>query len=443
MTIMKTFQLLAGFGLILLILTTPIPWLTLNFFSSSSNESFNLILADMYILMLKVSKLVPETDTGLFYKAITQMLPTMITLIAATFLYSLSIVLGTLSIAFRRVSIWAGLSSFLTGFLWIIGVETLKANLIEEAVKPDGIFESLFTKGISSVITVGYGAYVVVLVGVIFFIAFFLDRYGSEDKVLKSSLREIKDGLKATQDKCNRLSAGIQMIQETNLKLAKDYNELRKEHDGIISILLKCRVENAYTLGDRLFADIRNIGSLPINWVEVMDIEPRPKGANLPSEQIQLLGGINPGQAVKFTYDLKDIYGKPIVFDPVTTYTIKFTVGWNQVTQTYDTTFKVTGSGSQFRAEIDGEYTTGNNLILNVKNVGVSKITSEKITSITPSPGGVPPPVQTVVINPGETKTLWFTWVNGEFVSGISYTVGLELSDGTNSYSLSFVVVAS
>jgi len=440
---MKPFSILAGLGLLVLVLAAPMPWLSISLFSTPSSDQYNLMLADMFSIILNVSRSVPTTDMGLFFNTIIQILVIMRTMIAATFLYSASIILGTLSIAYRKVSLFAGVFSIMTGLLWIFGVDSLRSELISEAGKQGGTLQPLFQKGISSIIMIGYGVFVMFLVGVVFFIAYFL-----EDRVLKSSqltasFANIREEVKTSRDKYNRIAANIDGIKEANLKLSKDYNELRKEHDGIISILLKCRVENAYTTGDRLFADIRNTGSLPISWVEVMDIELRPKGANLPSEQIQLLGGINPGAAIKFMYDLKDIYGKPIVFDPSETYTIKLTVGWAQAQYTFDFSCKVTGSGSQFRAEIDGEYTTGNNLILNIKNIGLSKITQEKITSINPPPGGAAPPSQNVVINPRETKTLWFTWANGAFIPDMSYTVGLELSDGTNSYSLSFVVLTS
>ena len=440
---MKPYSIVAGLGLLVLVLASPMPWLSISLFSAPSSDQYDLMLADMFGIILNVPRTVPSTDMGLFFNALIQILITMRTMIAATFLYSASIILGTLSIAYKKVSLFAGVFSIMTGLLWTLGVDLLRSTLMSEARKQDSMFQPLLQKGISSIIMIGYGVFVIFLVGVIFFIAYFL-----EDRVLKTSqitasFAGIREEVKASRDKANRLIANIDTIQETNLKLSKDYNELRKEHDGIVSILLRSRVENAYTTGDRLFADIRNTGSLPISWIEVMDIEPRPKGANLPSEQIQLLGGINPGAAIKFTYDLKDIYGKPIVFDPSETYTIKFTVGWAQAQQTFDFSCKVTGSGSQFRAEIDGEYTTGNNLILNIKNIGLSKITQEKITSITPPPGGSAPPAQNVTINPGETKTLWFTWVNGAFIPNVSYTVGLEISDGTNSYSLAFVVLAS
>lgn len=440
---MKSFSLMAGLGLLVLVFAVPMPWLTVSLFSATSSDQYNLMLADMFSIILNVSTSIPSTDLSSFFSALIQVLVVMRTMLAATFLYSTSIILGTLSIAYRKVSLFAGVFSFMTGILWILGVDSLRSELISETGKQGSMFQPLFQSGISSIIMIGYGVFVIFLVGVIFFIAYFL-----EDRVLKSSqltasFYGIRQDVKTSRDKVNRLTANIDAIQEANLNLKKDYNELRKEHDGIISILLRGRVENAYTTGDRLFTDIRNTGSLPINWIEVMDIEPRPKGANLPSAQIQLLGGINPGSAIKFTYDLKDIYNKPIVFDPSETYTIKFTVGWGQAEQTYDFSCKVTGSESQFRAEINGEYTTGNNLILNIKNIGLSKITQEKVTSITPPPGGSTPPLQNVTINPGETKTLWFTWANGAFIPGVSYSVGLEINDGTNSYSLSLVVLAS
>ncbi|MGD0329080.1 MAG: hypothetical protein ABSB40_01385 [Nitrososphaeria archaeon] len=447
---MKTFSIVAGLGLLVLILASPMPWLSISLFSTSTslpstttNDQYNLMLADIFKIIINTSYSFPTTNMGIFLNTLIQILLMMRTMIAATLLYFASIILGTLSIAYRKISLFAGVFSIMTGLLWILGVDSVRSELVSEAGSQSGSLQPLIEKGVFAIVMIGYGVFVVILVGIIFFIAYFL-----EDRVLKSSqlttyFTGINSEVKASREKYNKLTTNIDSIKENYLKLSKDYSEIRKEHEGIISILLKCRVENAYVIGDRLYTDVRNTGSLPINWIELVDIEPRPKGTNLPSGQIQLLGGINPGAAVKFSYDLKDIYGKSITFDPYETYNIKLSVGWAQTQQAYDLSCKVTGSGSQFRAEIDGGYTTGNNLILNIKNNGFSKITQEKITSIAPSPGGSNPPAQSTIINPGETKTLWFTCANGAFVPNVTYTLGLELSDGTNTYSLSFVVLAS
>jgi hypothetical protein len=440
---MKTFSIVAGLGLLMLILASPMPWLSISLFGTSTNDQYNLMLANIFSIILNNSSSFPSTNMGILLNTLIQILLMMRTMIAAAFLYSASIILGTLSIAYRKISLFAGVFSIMTGLLWILGVDSLRSELVSEAGNQSGSLQPLVEKGVFSVVMIGYGVFVVILVGIIFFIAYFLEDRVLKSSQLTSSFAGINAEVKASRDKYNKLITNVDSIKENNLKLSKDYSEMRKEHDGIISILLKCRVENAYVISDRLYTDVRNTGSLPISWIEVLDIEPRPKGANLPSGQIQLLGGINPGAAVKFSYDLKDIYGKTITFDPSETYNIKLSVGWAQTQQSYDFSCKVTGSGSQFRAEIDGEYTTGNNLILNLKNIGFSKITQEKITSIIPSPGGSNPPMQGTVINPGETKTLWFTWINGAFIPNVSYTLGLELSDGTNTYSLSFVVLAS
>ncbi|MGQ9781422.1 MAG: hypothetical protein ACUVQ8_04105 [Nitrososphaeria archaeon] len=439
---MKPFQTLVGLGLLVLVLASPMPWLTITFFRAPSSEQFNLILFDIYNIILRGPKAFPSTDTGSFLGAAIEIISRAKIMIFPAFLYFISIVLGMISVAYRRMSLLAGATSILTGFAWVLGVDLLKSTLILEANKEGGIFEPITAKGISSIITVGYGVYVVILVGVIFFLAFFFEGQVSRSSQLTASLREIRSELKSVSERNSRLNAVIQSLEERDLKLMKDLSELRREHDGVVSIMLRCRVENSYTVGDRLYASIRNIGSLPITWIEITDINPRPKGANLPSGQIQLLGGISPGSAIKFTYDLRDIYNKPLMFDPTQTYNIQMTAGWGQAQQVFDFSFKLVG-GSQFRAEIEGEYTTGNSLVMNIKNVGFYKITQERVTSISPSPGGPAPPAQKVIINPGETKTLWFTWTEGAFIQGVSYAVGIELSDGTNVQTLPIIVVAS
>jgi hypothetical protein len=94
---------------------------------------------------------------------------------------------------------------------------------------------------------------------------------------------------------------------------------------------------------------------------------------------------------------------------------------------------------SEFSAEIEGIHATGNNLIVNVKNIGTRRITRESITSILPHPGGTVQAEQSVLINPGETKTLVFTWVGGNFLE-TSYMIVLQVSDNGNIFSLPFAV---
>lgn len=439
---MKSSQALAALGLLVLILASPMPWLTISFLKPQSSEEFNLILFDMYNIMFKGTKAFPNTDAGSFFGAVVGMISNMKIMIVIAFLYSASIVIGTLSIVYRTMSLLAGATSMLTGIIWVLGVDLFRSAFMLEASKEGGMFEQIAGKGVASIIMVGYGVYVIILVGVIFFLAFFLEGRVLKSSQLTASFREIRSELKNVTERNSRLNAMIQSLEEKGLKLTKELNDLRKEHDGVVATMLRCRVENSYTVGDRLYATIRNTGSLPITWIEITDIDPRPKGANLPSGQIQLMGGIAPGGAIKFSYNLVDIYNKPIIFDPLQTYNVQMTAGWGQAQQVFDLSFKLVG-GSQFRAEIEGEYTTGNSLVMNIRNVGYYKITQERVTSISPSPGGPAPAPQKVVINPGETKTLWFTWTEGTFIQGVSYTVSVELSDGTNVQNSSIVVLAS
>ena len=95
---------------------------------------------------------------------------------------------------------------------------------------------------------------------------------------------------------------------------------------------------------------------------------------------------------------------------------------------------------SQLQAEIESARATGNSLIVNMKNTGTKKITRESIVSILPHPGGTVQTEQSVYINPGETKTLIFTWIEGNFMIDTTYMAVMQLTDEINSVSIPFSV---
>jgi len=236
-----------------------------------------------------------------------------------------------------------------------------------------------------------------------------------------------------------KVGYNLMNFQENYNRLNKGLKDLREDLDKLTSSLLRGKVESAYTVEDRLIIEIRNVGSLPIGWIKVLDIEPRPRNANLPSEKIKLQIEIVPGELQKFSYTLRDIYGKVLTFDPIQNYTVKILVGWTESEISQEIVFKV--FGGHLRAEVESVYASGSDLILNIKNVGLLPITQEKILSITPFPGIFANPNQNQLINSGEVKSLKFSLVDGTFVSGLLYTISLELSDGINAFALKFSFV--
>jgi hypothetical protein len=248
----------------------------------------------------------------------------------------------------------------------------------------------------------------------------------------------MEDRIRKLQEKSGRLEGTTSNLNGQIAKIFTDVRDLRREHDELIQTFLKARVEKAYTTGDRIIANIRNTGYLPIKWLEVTDIDPRPKNISLPSDQIILPGVINPGEEMIFSYEPKDSSGKAVTIQVQSV--AKLAVGWEKMLEPYMATFTVVRSESQLQAEIEGVHATGNSLIVNMKNTGTRRITRESIVSILPHPGGTVQTEQSVFLDPGETKTLVFTWIEGNFMMGTVYMVVMQVTDEINSISIPFSV---
>jgi len=415
---MKTYRLIAGIGLAFLLTSSFLPLLKIYTLVGEKEITF----FGLYNSLLNY----------LFYHSKNDILINLLLnnniILISVIAYSISIALGIASIGYYKLNIFAGTACTLTGLSWMISLDTSKFSLIESLEISD-----------AKMILIGYGLYSILLVALVFFTAYFLGGEVVKRKQFTAQISKIDSELKNLNDKVGRIGNNLMNFQENYNRINAALKDLREDLDKLTFSLLRGKVEGAYTVEDKLVIEIRNIGSLPIGWVEVLDIEPRPRNANLPSEKIRLQTEIVLGELQKFSYALKDIYGKVLIFDPIQNYTAKILVGWTDSEISQEIVFKV--FGGHLRAEVESVYASGSDLILNIKNVGLLPIREEKILSITPFPGIFANPNQNQLINSGEVKTLKFSLVDGTFVSGLLYTISLELSDGINTFALKFSFV--
>lgn len=176
--LMKTYLILAGLGLMIFILAYIVPWLTL----SPSGEVRKFSLPQVYGMLLWLMEHPPPTtiftspsDIFLIF------LPSTFGVIVSIILYPFTIALSLLSIHFRRQSLVAGFLGIMTGLLWFIGVETMKASIVQEAGKQGGVLGRFITAALSWSITAGYGAYLMILGGFVFIVAFYFRETGRKE----------------------------------------------------------------------------------------------------------------------------------------------------------------------------------------------------------------------------------------------------------------------
>jgi len=416
---MKAYRVIAGIGVILLLTSLVLPWVTL-YRQGGGEESLRLI--DLYNALFNYLLNRPNSSTLIDFIFSNQLI------LVSIILYSTSIILALASIGYHKLNLYTGVLCSTSSLLWIVSIDLSKFSLLESL----NISET-------SLASIGYGLYAAILISLIFFTAFFLDERVVKRSQFNLRISKLEAGIKSLDDKIGRLSANVTDVREAVDRQSATLKEMAEEYERLYSSLIRCKVENSYTIDDKLIMELRNIGSLPISWIQIIDVDPRPRNANLPSEKIKLQSEVASGESTKITFSLRDIYGKAIIFDTLQNYTVKIFVGGYDPEISHEVVFKV--YGGHLRAEVESVYAEGGELILNIKNVGLLPITQERIVSITPYPGMFSVPSQSQLINSGETKTIKFSLVDGTFVPGLLYTVGLELSDGINTFTLRFSFV--
>ncbi|MEM3872640.1 MAG: hypothetical protein QXE05_08790 [Nitrososphaeria archaeon] len=416
---MKTYKIISTLGIVLLIISSFLPWITLH---TLNGEVKNLNMIEFY------NTLFNYLLKGSSQQALFTLISSNQFILLSIILYTVSVILAIASLAFHKLNLYTGTFCSITGLSWIISIDYNKFPLFQ-----------IMNVSETSIITIGYGLYSVLLVGIVFFTAFFLEERIVKRPQFNAQISKLDSQIKKLDDKIVHISNNITSLQESLNRQNTLLKMMNEEYEKLYSSLISCRIENPYTIDDKMILEVRNTGALPISWIEVVDVDPRPRNANLPSEKIKFSAEIKPGDSEKFTFQLKDIYGKALIFDPLQTYTAKVLVGGFDPGIGQEVIFKV--YGGHLRAEVESVYASGSDLILNLKNVGLLPITQEKILSITPYPGMFANPNQNLIINSGESKTLKFSLIDGNFVPGLLYTVGLELSDGINTFTLKFSFV--
>ncbi|MCX8189111.1 MAG: hypothetical protein N3F64_05320 [Nitrososphaeria archaeon] len=416
---MKTYKIISTLGVILLIVSSFLPWITLHTLKGEV-KNFNMI--EFYNTLFNYLLKGPSQQILFTLMSNNQLI------LLSIILYTVSVALALASIAFHKLNLYTGTFCSITGLSWIISIDYNKFSLFETMNLSE-----------TSIITIGYGLYSLLLVGIIFFTAFFLEERIVKRPQFNAQISKLDSQIKKLDEKIGYLGNNITSLQESLNRQNILLKMVNEQYEKLYSSLISCRIENPYTVDDKLILEVRNIGALPISWIEIVDIDPRPRNANLPSEKMKFTVEIKSGDSEKFTYQLKDIYGKALIFDPLQTYTAKVLVGGFDPVIGQEVIFKV--YGGHLRAEVESVYASGSDLILNLKNVGLLPITQQKILSITPYPGMFANPNQNQIINSGETKALKFSLIDGNFVPGLLYTVGLELSDGINTFTLRFSFV--
>ncbi len=165
---MKTSAILAIVGVIVLLIALVLPWIAVNAFGLSVGAS----LGEMYGALLEGLGSAQANYTPDISSLSSLVSPTMIGILATLILYPVALIVGIVSVKVKKLTIAAGVLAIITGILWIVGIEGLKSTLAS--------LGSVQGIDISSMIGAGYGTYLAIISGVIFFVAFFVRNRASK-----------------------------------------------------------------------------------------------------------------------------------------------------------------------------------------------------------------------------------------------------------------------
>ena len=169
---MKSFRVFAAIGLVALLLSATLPWLTVNILGQ-----YNITLLDIYRYILKTFQTAHPTQTQPSESTVNY-LSSITAILASIIIYPISLILTLLSTFFRRATLPAGVLATLAGILWFFGIESFKGKIIQQASGLGGLsgmLSSMFANVLASAFQVGYGAYVPILAGLIILLAYFVE----------------------------------------------------------------------------------------------------------------------------------------------------------------------------------------------------------------------------------------------------------------------------
>lgn len=162
------FRIFSGIGTLIMILSLNMPWLVISFLGQ-----FSISIADLYRLVLELLR----GSIG-HYPApvalVVQLALTVGPIIITIILYPVSVILGLVSVAIRDATLPAAASGIISGISWFFGAESLKSIMVREAIRIGGPLGQVIAGALTSIVTVRYGPYIVVLGGIVVAIGYFL-----------------------------------------------------------------------------------------------------------------------------------------------------------------------------------------------------------------------------------------------------------------------------
>jgi hypothetical protein len=169
-----------GIGLVFLVSALVMPSFSI------SMEGFSL--SYIYIAVLDPADINPPWPITIPYELfenISQALLGYPVFAAALILYPFALTFGIASSIRNKLKLVAGIFGFSTGVIWIVGIEVFKSSMMQEAINKalvEGgrwmiVGESVLR---SSQLTLGYGAYAVLLAGILFLGAFYVQNHSAE-----------------------------------------------------------------------------------------------------------------------------------------------------------------------------------------------------------------------------------------------------------------------
>jgi hypothetical protein len=161
----KYFSIVAGIGLLIMVLALTMPWLTITFLGQ-----FSISLADVYRLIFSAQlQTAPKGTLG----DVTGFMPSITAIFITLVAYPASVILGLASMVTRKAAPFAGIVGIASGVSWIFGVNSLKVTLVQRAAESGG-FGDIIAGLAATLVRVDYGAYAVIIGGIVILLAYFV-----------------------------------------------------------------------------------------------------------------------------------------------------------------------------------------------------------------------------------------------------------------------------
>ena len=169
--------LLMGIGLVVLGSSLVMPWFLIG------DQGFSL--SHIYIAVFVPAAINPPFPITIPYELfenISRVLLEYPVFAVALVLYPLAISFGIVSLIRNKLKLVAGILGFSTGVIWIVGIEVFKSSMMQEAINKalaeGGRWMILGESNLRSFqLTLGYGAYAVLLAGILLSTTFYVQNH--------------------------------------------------------------------------------------------------------------------------------------------------------------------------------------------------------------------------------------------------------------------------